>query len=322
MPLWSKGKSVLMTPDPYHTPGYCGFCPQFKFQIGETFGRTTSRLLTNPKVACSGQPVLADIGPVKGPDSQGTGETKRLAGRADVLRSRRASFGDQKLGETMVPGYTGYIPKGEHYFGDRYAENCRNAIAEFEQDQRSHQAKTTAMQRVRHIQAGRIQPTDNEKKELRCRGPLKPIKKDITPVVYGKPNEQQHSTSPYYMAQHDPQKFFMSGYTGFIPKARGLIGMSYPIITNHALNEFTSDPRHAMSRLQGALDKGEMPVIRGCIKLPRLDPNLIYPTESGLVPHYTGHIPGQKFRYGTTFGHSTRNAKRVQAGMGEPISSK
>ncbi|XP_033642971.1 protein FAM166B-like [Asterias rubens] len=316
MPLWSKGKSVLMTPDPYHTPGYCGFCPQFKFQIGETFGKTTSRLLTNPNVACSGRPVLADISPAKDTDSPGTSATARLAARGVLLRSRKASFGDQKLGERMVPGYTGYIPKGEHYFGDRYAENSRNAIAEFERDQRCHKGKTDAMQRVRHIQAGRVQPTTEEKKisPLSCRGPLLPLKKDVTSFVYGKPNEQQHSTSPYYMANHDPQKFFMSGYTGFIPKARGLIGMGYPIITNCALSEFTYDPLQAVSN-------AEVPH-RGIIKLPRLDPNQIYPTESGLVPHYTGHIPGQKFRYGTTFGHSTCNAKRVQVRMNEAISSK
>ena len=60
--------------------------------------------------------------------------------------------------------YSGYIPKGEHYFGDRYAENSRNAIAEFERDQRCHKGKTDAMQRVRHIQAGRVQPTTEEKK--------------------------------------------------------------------------------------------------------------------------------------------------------------
>ncbi len=88
---------------------YCGFCPQFKFQIGETFGRTTSRLLTNPNVACSGRPVLADISPAKDADSKGTSATARLAVRGALLRSRKASFGDQKLGERMVPGYTGKV---------------------------------------------------------------------------------------------------------------------------------------------------------------------------------------------------------------------
>ena len=44
---------------------------------------------------------------------------------------------------------------------------------------------------------------------------------------------------------------------------------------------------------QEGVKKGEAPVIRGCTKLPRLDPNLIYPIDTGLVPHYTGHIPGE-----------------------------
>lgn len=30
---------------------------------------------------------------------------------------------------------SGFIPKSQHYFGKRYAENCLNSIVDFEQDQ-------------------------------------------------------------------------------------------------------------------------------------------------------------------------------------------
>ncbi|XP_006818423.1 ciliary microtubule inner protein 2B-like [Saccoglossus kowalevskii] len=96
----AQGKSILMTPDPYHTPGYCGFCPQFKYQIGETFGKTTSQLLTNPHVASSPRPVLAETSPRPGVE----GVPDR---RAEFLRTRTQSWGDQKLIGEMVPGYTG-----------------------------------------------------------------------------------------------------------------------------------------------------------------------------------------------------------------------
>lgn len=79
---------------------YCGYCPQFKYQIGETFGRTTSSLLTNDIVASSGKPVLADIEPELPP--------KRDNRRATIA-ARTFSLGDQKLTEQMVPGYTGKL---------------------------------------------------------------------------------------------------------------------------------------------------------------------------------------------------------------------
>jgi hypothetical protein len=94
------GKSTLMTPDPYHTPGYCGYCPQFKYEIGRTFGSTTHDLLSRPDVAKSGWSVLAEMtAPIR---QDGSGET-----RSGLIKTRTKSWGDQKLVEKMIPGYTG-----------------------------------------------------------------------------------------------------------------------------------------------------------------------------------------------------------------------
>ncbi|NXI58576.1 F166A protein, partial [Chloroceryle aenea] len=38
---------------------YEGFVPQYKYQFGETFGKTTYRLLTDPGVRKSPHPLLA-----------------------------------------------------------------------------------------------------------------------------------------------------------------------------------------------------------------------------------------------------------------------
>ncbi|NXQ86106.1 F166A protein, partial [Nyctibius grandis] len=40
---------------------YNGFVPQYRSQFGETFGRTTYRLLTDPTVAKSPQSLLAPL---------------------------------------------------------------------------------------------------------------------------------------------------------------------------------------------------------------------------------------------------------------------
>nr|XP_042715589.1 protein FAM166A [Chrysemys picta bellii] len=55
-------KHSLFTPDPYYIPGYGGFYPQIRYQIGETYGKTTSRLLTDPNVRKSPCSVLAPLG--------------------------------------------------------------------------------------------------------------------------------------------------------------------------------------------------------------------------------------------------------------------
>eukprot|EP00057_Strongylocentrotus_purpuratus_P012709 XP_011667183.1 PREDICTED: protein FAM166B-like [Strongylocentrotus purpuratus] len=325
------GKSVLTNAEHYHTPGYCGFCPQFKFQIGETFGRTTTRLLKDPSVPKSQRTVLANIKPI----SPGYPDRNTPAGRELLFQSRKTSFGDQKFTEQMVPGYTGYIPKSQHYYGNRYAEECREAIATFEQDQQAERKKRNTMKTVQQVQSGKLKPSKLPEETSVCRTcPLRKLP-EVKPVRfnYASANEKQHYMSPYYMKDENPQKKFMSGYTGYVPNARDVTGVGYPILTNRALVKFTNDPNHPMvtGPPEGTADTtGNVPVgcpVRTCQtwgKMPPMEEKIIdemrrlcgrqlpviYPIESGLVPHYTGHIPGEKFRYGTTFGHSTRNAKR------------
>ncbi|XP_065552079.1 ciliary microtubule inner protein 2A [Lathamus discolor] len=56
----SKENSIFPS-HPYHIPGYGGFIPQYSFQSGETFGRATHRLLTDPAIARSPRALLAPL---------------------------------------------------------------------------------------------------------------------------------------------------------------------------------------------------------------------------------------------------------------------
>ena len=113
----------------------------------------------------------------------------------------------------------------------------------------------------------------------------------------------------------------MSGYTGFVPKAQKYLGQSYRTITRRALQDFAGEEKR-MREMKNAPVSVARPEIRGKALAT------VYPRDSGLMPHYTGHIPGQycyiipldsvvvlkidgvfgsgeKFKYGTTFGYST-----------------
>lgn len=114
--------------------------------------------------------------------------------------------------------------------------------------------------------------------------PLKSI--TVRPKAYYSPWALQHSLSPFIMSNDDPKKFLMSGYTGFVPRARGEMGMGYPVLTNKALCDFT-DESDRLKRVKDLPITVDRPVIK------IVDTKPIYIKGSGQVPHYTGHVPGK-----------------------------
>ena len=211
----------------------------------------------------------------------------------------------------MVPGYTGYIPKGLNHFGKRYAETCHYAVTGFKKDQQQYKNK------MEEIRGGRIKSSSVP---VSVQTPLKPIAPK--PKAYLPMYAKQHSISPFYMPDGHPQKYFMSGYTGFIPKTQKYIGQGYPIITRNALREHAQE----CERLEVSF---KTPVILERTPQPTSSTSILYKKGRGLMPHYTGHIQGQhmqyliirftgfiyfslsagqKYKYGMTFGTSTSRA--------------
>lgn len=263
-------KSVLMTPDPYHTPGYCGYVPQYKYQIGRTYGGHTHALLTDPAIPSSGNSVLGDTYP----------PTKHLQHTENATLTRTGSWGDQKYSTVMVPGYSGCIPKSQHYFGIRYAETSQQAISSFECEQERMQAKRKELTTLQN------DPTANPALSL------KPI------ATKAKPFLPAHI--PPIHLQSD--KAFMSGYTGFVPRARRFIGEGYPVITMQALKEHASEKRRLLSSQNKPVDLTQgVGQTTQSISLHRTH-------QVGLMPHYTGHVQGEKYSFGSTFGTSTKKA--------------
>uniref|UniRef100_A0A8C7M9K5 Ciliary microtubule inner protein 2B n=1 Tax=Oncorhynchus kisutch TaxID=8019 RepID=A0A8C7M9K5_ONCKI len=274
-----KFSKVLVTPDPQYIPGYAGYCPQLKYHLGKTYGQLTAKLLSSPEVSRSRRLVLhtgrfpsteTDTGPRDG--------------------NWRSHHGERRNLERMIPGYTGFVPKSQNYFSRTYAETCREALSEFDRDQQ---------RRVRLAPANKplvSNTTNSEFKPRRLSPPLTAISKEPDP--YEALDPWKPKVSPYFMEDSSPHKYFISGFTGYVPKSRFLIGTGYPITTNKALVQFGKEMRSDPTslRLPGE-ESGVLPPIP-----------TVYPSHRGLLPSYTGHVPGHKFRYGQTFGQLTHNA--------------
>ncbi|XP_053304623.1 protein FAM166B [Spea bombifrons] len=288
-----KISPILMTPDPHYIPGYSGFCPQYKYNLGRTYGKLTSQLLTCPDIHHSGQLVLQSC-PFPPPRiNRDLPETP--------TRRRRLRSGDQKLNWSMIPGYTGFIPKSQNFFSKTYTETSKDALGDFQKDQQRQEAQRQEQTLATKLQNGQQQPqTEREKQLLRSkyRTPLPALSKE--PALYCSQTPFESQMSPYYMDEENPNKYFISGYMGYVPRSRFLIGTGYPVTTNRAMVEFermNSKKDIRPSASQEPQKNGLQP-----------DQSHIYLEELGLLPRYTGYVPGYKFQFGHTYGQLTQDA--------------
>ncbi|ELU07391.1 hypothetical protein CAPTEDRAFT_223257 [Capitella teleta] len=105
----------------------------------------------------------------------------------------------------------------------------------------------------------------------------------------------------------------ISGYAGFVPRYREFVGAGFPHVTSSALKEFEAE-QSRMSSSRGSIPRtvdlsqtNPNPTPREPIK-KTLNTFPIFVEKQGLTPNYSGHIPGEKFRFGGTFGQTTMSA--------------
>lgn len=83
-------------PHPTSSPrSYAGFYPQLRYQVGDTYGRTTARLLTDPSVQKSPCSVLSPISKPKFIE--------------DFSKSKPPFMPCRDLAEPYIPHYTGEL---------------------------------------------------------------------------------------------------------------------------------------------------------------------------------------------------------------------
>nr|XP_013808292.1 PREDICTED: protein FAM166B [Apteryx mantelli mantelli] len=376
-----KMSQVLTTPEPHYIPGYTGYCPHYKFSVGKTYGQQTSQLLTSPEVPRPCQRVLQltccytgycphykfSVGKTYGQ------QTSQLLTSPEVPRPCQRVLqltcwscrgtepqdlpgepgscwgaGAQPLSSIVIPGYTGFIPRAQHFFAKTCSEICKEARSDFAKQRLRAPGKEQTWLKtqplpqdpeqesdVRQIGPQRspysMEDDDPQKYFISgfipraqhffaktCSEICKEARSDFAKQRLRAPGKEQTwlktqplpqdpeqesdvrqigpQRSPYSMEDDDPQKYFISGFTGFVPRAWFLIGTGYPVTTNWALLEFS----------QMALKKGGRSETKeGSTILPPL--GKIYPMEMGLLPHYAGYVPGYKLQFGHTYGHLTHN---------------
>ncbi|XP_033094067.1 protein FAM166B isoform X2 [Trachypithecus francoisi] len=211
---------------------YTGHCPLLRFSMGQTYGQVTAQLLRDPP-GLAWPPVhrtlLPPIRPPKSP------EVPR--------ESLPLRHGHERLSSSMIPGYTGFVPRAQFIF----AKNCSQVWAE-------------ALSDFTHLHG-------------------KQGSEELPKEAKGRKDTEKDQASPYSMDDRDPRKFFMSGFTDYVPRARFFFGSSFPVLSNQALQEFGQ--KHSPGSAQK--DPKYLP------PLPRT-----YPQNLGLLPTYGGYVPGEK----------------------------
>ncbi|XP_034048054.1 protein FAM166B [Thalassophryne amazonica] len=221
-----KFSKVLLTSDPHYIPGYTGYCPQLKYSVGKPYAKHTADLLTSPEVKHSNHLVL-QTGQVP--------STESYPGLGDQIW--RSNTETEKPTRKSIPGFTGFIPNRRNYFACTYTQMCHKALSEFYRNRIS---------RI-HRQSMDLPPVVNytNQRLQKLNSPLTTITDE--PIPYKPLTPWKPPGKPYSMGDDNPHKYFISGFTGHVPKSRFLFGSGYPIITNKALIQFgkqlRSDPR-------------------------------------------------------------------------------
>uniref|UniRef100_A0ACB8EPK6 Uncharacterized protein n=1 Tax=Sphaerodactylus townsendi TaxID=933632 RepID=A0ACB8EPK6_9SAUR len=198
-----------------------------------------------------------------------------------------------------IPGYTGFIPRAQNHFAKTYTQICKQAGQEFARQLARDAGRGQGHQVTASPQDVKLNfelPTAEEKPQLPAAG--KASSRGV-PAGAFKP----HGAPAAAEEDDGPPRHFIPGFTGFVPRARYLIGAGYPTLTRRAWAEFRQmlrKQRHEIPPEMGAQTQSDSRVLPPLVKT--------YPTDKGLLPHYQGYVPGYKFRFGRTYGHLTYDA--------------
>ncbi|XP_009880304.1 PREDICTED: protein FAM166A [Charadrius vociferus] len=305
----------LFPPDPYYIPGYEGFIPQYNYQFGETFGKTTYRLLTDPEVRKSPRPLLAPLHKQKFiEDFSGTkhGVQRYLPGRPGYFPYEKfgaaTSSPEPPLGpkppppvpaeEELIMTHMDPVPQdhpGEYVPGTRLPQGYPRRIS-------CHPASEGREWHLPELtpacgQGKRCGPGQLGGALAVSKPPVK-IEGVTLPGVAETADVEKDTWLPELDIPHVIQQKVISGYAGFIPRLTWIHGVNYVQGVKEAMNEFE---QHQFLQRNPVCSFGK--------RFPQTYwPNHRIYTSAGLIPSYMGFVPDLRPTYALTFGNSTRKA--------------
>ncbi|RNA39383.1 hypothetical protein BpHYR1_039371 [Brachionus plicatilis] len=261
-------------------PGYGGYIHQFKYNSGHTYGDQTHILAEKFASIKQRHKSALDLPLV-------SAETRSFKSALP-----KATTGN-KLTETMVPGYTGYIPSRKFHFSDRYKTECDDCIESFLHEKDSKLKKDSDLMTYVNSQPKYTPIADSQ--DLREKLALK-TDRDLTNYQ----NDKRQFTEPP-----------IPGYTGYIPKIKPTelgLGSRYHLTTERGLNQFQNDYLRSKTSvdLKKSVHFERSESMVDYLDVSKPASKKIY-VKPGMIPKYTGYIHGRKFEFGNTYGDTTRS---------------
>ncbi|XP_055988971.1 ciliary microtubule inner protein 2A [Sorex fumeus] len=299
-------KHPLFTPEPHYIPGYAGFYPQLRFQVGHTYGHTTAQLLTDPSVQKSPCSVLSPISKPKLTEDYSKPKTPFVPCR-DLL-------------EPHIPHYSGLKPYKDFRVLGLFPAQEPDSQGQLEAEDEgplpagflpySPYAPCPPGRKDESRDLGhpglRLPPQEYWKQAAPApkaprHNQLYHWRRDQFPV----PRQPQETLDPQHfhrLPQLDHpnlvQRKAISGYAGFVPRFAWVMGMNYRDGVTQAMDEFDKNQflfRNPICNLGERLPQSHWPS------------RTIYRSQ-GQIPFYMGFIPSMQDKYGMTLGDSTRKA--------------
>ncbi|XP_011506034.1 PREDICTED: UPF0605 protein CG18335 isoform X2 [Ceratosolen solmsi marchali] len=281
---------VLQRKEPYYIPGYTGYCPQHRFKSGENYSNLSHKLLRDPKINHAKKLILVD----RSKDHEVVKPTKD---DIEVVNSRSNRM-DPIYKHPMLSTYDGFIPNLSDERDKPYEIQATEGIANFEKQYQQKKSSIERLEKTVELQSGTSYPKNIEERLLlksKFRLPLIAVRPEhiglpedyLIDERYERPKD--YNVSPYFMENINPQKYFIHGYTGYKPHRTTHYGKSHQVMTNYGLRDFTSNYLKK-KRIEWA------PVLLSNKKEKLPKNNRIFKKDTALMPSYTGHIPGAKFK--------------------------
>ncbi|CAH8472163.1 unnamed protein product [Schistosoma turkestanicum] len=274
-----------------HVPGYMGFCPQFKYRYGHSFGKETAD-------------IAKDLPYHFGPRDQHHANLYPIYNANDKFDYLRSSFqenddhvkllpkptGDNKYMERMMSGYSGDVPHMQFKFGHTYQSLADECVDQLVREYKYAELKQKQL---------------NESANLSTN--LYPISKD--PLVKNRLNLWADDMSLKKSSTELP----ITGYKGFIPRMETTetgLAKRFHNAAQDSLETFRSELKNHFDYLNTPvtrIDTSSQTSTISPLKSYHNDYSGRIFRREGMIPDYEGHVHGYQYHVGKNFSDTTRD---------------